>query len=391
MDRRPRGTPRSHASPLTTGDPSKSFEKRKRKSTRDSSAALLAELEARNPLPLPLNVSLAGRLRSHNETAMADARVSTEVAAVLEEMLRTSSLAGRERPPAARAGAAAKQATIDGLQAKLAEAEAKQEAEAAKERRGEAKKIREDLLSELWHLADHEVHDGHGEAPGEGRGGQEEDGLAGAAGREPARDGLERVPSPSARLAAPARLRVGFFVLASASAPPPRTSAGACLLRQTTPAAAAASSSSSSSSSAAAAPSNAPQLTEAPRSCGSGSWGRWVAEAEGAGRGLRPAARAADGAPSLQFSGAATGASTLSRLNAQQLIEYAGCSTPTPAHRRLVSEVLSFFRKEKKETYKSLNHARTFHSLSLSLARSLARSLSFLSFSCFFPSSSLPA
>jgi hypothetical protein len=345
MDRRPRGTPRSHASPLTTGNPSKSFEKRKRKSTRDG-AALLAELEAENPLPLPLNVSLAGRLRSHNETAMADARVSTEVAAVLEEMLRDLELwqAENDRRRHERA-LAAKQATIDGLQAKLAEAEgaAKQEAEAAKERRGEAKKIREDLLSELWHLGKtmksttamekrlEKVEEDKKKMALLER--QVENLKREMAQREGAvAVGLVSPPPPAYASASSSSSSASAAASSDASVggmpPPPDYSSAA---------AAASSSSSSSSSSAAAAPSNAPQLTEAPEELR-----LWIMGALGGKKWKAPAADYAlqlaqrvMAAPSLQFSGSSNGGiDAVVRLNAQQLIEYAGCSI---AHAGLIA------------------------------------------------------
>ena len=106
-----------------------------------------------NAAPLPM--SLASRLRWHNSEALAEARVSTTVASVLEEMLCDLEIwdAVNRKRREARA-LAAKEAKIEALEAALHEEKEakKQDAAAAKARALEARAIREQLINELWEL-----------------------------------------------------------------------------------------------------------------------------------------------------------------------------------------------------------------------------------------------
>ena len=290
-----------------------------------------------NAAPLPM--SLASRLRWHNSEALAEARVSTTVASVLEEMLCDLEIwdAVNRKRREARA-LAAKEAKIEALEAALHEEKEakKQDAAAAKARALEARAIREQLINELWELGKSMKSTVAMERKLE----KVEEDKKKIALLERTIENLQRQlgireGAVAAGLVEPPPL--GSMALSSSSAPSFSATAS------TANAAAAASMSQANSfaspSGAHVASSNAPKITEPPVALR-----KWLQGALGGKKWRNVAAEyalklAQQLQPSLNqfaanYNDGGAVIDVVVRLNAQQLVEYAGC---TSAHAVLIS------------------------------------------------------
>ena len=296
--------------------------------------------EDSNAAPLPM--SLTSRLRWHNSEALAEARVSTAVASVLEEMLCDLEIwdAVNRKRREARA-LAAKEAKIEALEAALHEEKEakKQDAAAAKARALEARVIREQLINELWELGKSMKSTVAMERKLE----KVEEDKKKIALLERTIENLQRQlgireGAVAAGLVEPSPLGSAPMALSSSSMPS-FSAAASTANAATAVSMSQASFASPLSSDAHAASSNAPKITEPPAALR-----KWLQGALGGKKWRNIAAEyalrlAQQLQPSLnQFAanyndgGAVIDA--VVRLNAQQLVEYAGC---TSAHAVLIS------------------------------------------------------